>query len=284
MTNDLKLSVYGSSGFIGSNFCNLYQDQIIKIPRNEISPQTKDILYFISTIHNYNVLDNPHLDIETNLTVLIKVLEECKKKEIDTFNFISSWFVYGKCDDLPAKETSYCNPKGFYSITKRSAEQLLISYCETFGINYRILRLCNVIGDYDSKSSIKKNAIQYMIEELYKGNDINLYDNGENIRDFMYVSDVSRAIKLCIDKSPKNSITNIGSGHPHKIKELMIYSKEKLNSGGNFINVDPPEFHKIVQVKDMFLDNTKLKNLGFKEKSNIYESIDRIIENIRKNH
>ena len=106
-----KISVFGSTGFIGSEYCSLYEDEISRIERNNYISKSDEILYFISTIDNYNVFADPFLDIDTNLSVLIETLENCKDRENVVFNFISSWFVYGKTDDLPAKEESYCNPK-----------------------------------------------------------------------------------------------------------------------------------------------------------------------------
>ena len=97
-----KLSVYGATGFIGSTFCDLYPDEVIKIPREDRRPQSKDIIYFISTTTNSHVFKDLHIDIDTNLTVLADVLEHCKDKDI-TFNFVSSAFVYGT-DVIDAKE------------------------------------------------------------------------------------------------------------------------------------------------------------------------------------
>ena len=88
----MSLSVYGGSGFVGRNFIRMHEG-CIQINREEREPQSKDILYFISTVDNYNVFDDLTLDVETNLKVLCKVLEHCKDKDI-TFNFISSWFVH----------------------------------------------------------------------------------------------------------------------------------------------------------------------------------------------
>jgi len=280
----MKLSVYGGTGFIGSIYCNFFPEEVARIPRDQKIPETNNILYLISTIHNYNVFDDPLLDIEVNLNLLINVLEECKSKydKNFVFNFVSSWFVYGKTDDLPANENSECNPKGFYSITKRAAEQLLISYCETFGIKYRIMRLCNVYGTIDKKASKKRNALQFLTTEVVKNRDINLYDAGENIRDFMHVEDVCKAINLVINKGTKDDIINIGSGIPSKFIEIMNYVKEKTNSMSNFNSVKPPEFHKVVQVEDMFLDVTKLNNLGFKPKYTIRDGIDLLIKNIQE--
>ena len=126
------ISVYGSSGFVGSRFCNLYPDFVLKQGREERKPRSKDILYLISTVDNYNIHSNITLDVETNLKVLCEVLDHCRDNEI-TFNFVSSWFVYGE-SDLPAKEDYHCNPTGFYSITKKAAEDLLISFCKTYDI------------------------------------------------------------------------------------------------------------------------------------------------------
>jgi nucleoside-diphosphate-sugar epimerase len=271
-----KLSVFGSTGFIGSKFCEMYPDNVIKIDRNDYIPKTKDILYFISTTDNYNVFSNPTIDIETNLIVLIKVLQNCK--EGDTINFVSSWFVYGDAP-LPAEESSFCDPKGFYSITKRTAEQLLISYCGTMKINYRILRLGNVIGATDKGVSKKKNALQYLIGEIQSNHDISLYHGGNFIRDYSDVEDICFGINLCLNSNKIDEIINIASGNAYKFLDLMNYCKNKTNSTSKFITVEPTDFHKQIQVKDMYLNIDKLKSLGFVPKYSIYESLDKIISN-----
>ncbi len=271
------ISVFGSTGFIGTRFCQLYPNETYKMNRDVYNPKSSNVLYLISTIHNYNVFDDPHLDINTNLNVLINVLENCKNKDV-VFNFVSSWFVYGKTDTLPATEESYCNPKGFYSITKRTAEQLIVSYCKTFNIKYRIFRLANVYGESDQSVSKQKNALQYLINEIINNRDINLYDGGKHIRDFIYIDDVCNAIKICTEKADVNSIINIGNGRPYQFLDLMSYVKEKVDSKTDFIHVKPTDFHNIVQVKNMYLDVSKLRNLGFKPKYSIEQGLDKIIE------
>jgi nucleoside-diphosphate-sugar epimerase len=270
-----KIDVFGSTGFIGSRFCELYSDEVVRVSRECNIPDNKDILYLISTTDNYNVYENLHKDINTNLNKLMDVLENCKYTGL-TFNYISSWFVYGE-GNVPAREDQPCNPKGFYSITKLAAEQLLISFCQTFGINYRILRLCNVYGPGDNGRSKKKNALQYLIDEMKSGRDINLYQGGNFIRDYMHVDDVCRAIKLCITNGPVNEIINIGSGTTYIFKNLIDFVSSEIGYKGDVKNIDPTDFHKIVQVKNFYLDNTKLKNLGFQEKVNIKEGLRQLL-------
>lgn len=274
---DKTLSIFGSSGFIGSHFVSKYPSY--EIARDVNSPiEDTDILYLISTTHNYHVFDNPFLDIETNLIKLVSVLQEFKNKcPTRIFNFISSCFVYGDTE-YPAKETTVCNPKGFYSITKLAAERLLISYCETFNLNYRILRLCNVYGERATGVSKKRNALQFMVDQLINEETVELYDNGNNKRDFMHVEDVCDAINLCLTKSQQNDIINIGSGEPQEFRPLIEYAKNKIQSKSLIKDIDPPHFHKVVQVKDIYFDVSKLKKLGFNPKISIYEGIDRIIK------
>lgn len=273
-----KYSVFGSTGFIGSEYVTSYSDSSISIKREDRKTKSENIIYFISTTNNYHVFDDPYLDINTNLKLLIETLEECKNYQENnqkkvTFNFISSWFVYGDTK-LPANEKSNCQPKGFYSITKKCAEDLLISYCQTFDINYRIIRLCNVYGKSDKGYSKKKNALQYMIDRIKSNQEIELYYNGDFYRDYMHVSDVCRAINLIAKSGDLNTIYNVGSGKKIKMKYIIDLCVNYCNSQSIIKPIDSPPFHKIVQVKDMVLDVSKIEKLGFKQKIYIEEGIE----------
>lgn len=271
----MKIDLFGGTGFVGSNFKKLYDSETHIHARNDDCPTEQNVLYMISTTHNYHVFDDIHKDVDTNITKLLKVLANCKDKNI-TFNFISSWFVYGDCE-LPAAESDCCKPKGFYSITKKCAEDLIISYCQTFKINYRILRLCNVYGKTDDGVSKQKNALQYLIGELKSNNEIKLYYDGDFIRDYMHVDDVCRAIYLCINKSEVNQIINIGSGKPHKFRDLIEFVIKETHSTSKLTPIDAVDFHKIVQVKDMYLNADKLYKLGFEPTIDIYTGLKQLL-------
>lgn len=268
------ISVYGASGFVGSRFCNLYPNFVVKQDREERKPRTKNILYLISTVDNYNVHTDITLDVETNLKVLCEVLDFCRDSDI-VFNFISSWFVYGETE-LPAKEECICKPTGFYSITKKAAEDLLISFCKTYEVKYRIIRLCNVLGKSDNRASLKKNALVHMINLLKQNEDVYLYDGGTPVRDVMHIDDVCRAIKLICDNGSINEIYNVGSGQPTSIGDIIGKAKEYLGSESIVKFKEAPKFHQIVQAKDFWSDTTKLQTLGFTQSI----STDKIIKQL----
>ena len=257
----MEFSVYGSTGFVGKNFIELFPGNKI-IPREVRKPKSNNILYFISTTDNFNIMSDTSIDVNTNLSVLCEVLNYCRSEDI-IFNFISSWFVYGNLDKLPAKEKSNCNPRGFYSITKKCAEDLLISFSETFNCKYRIIRLCNVLGIGDENISKKKNALTWMINKLKKNELIELYENGKTLRDIMHVKDVCKAVNLIRTKGKTNEIYNVGSGKPISIGQFINLARYKLQSKSEIQYVKTPITQSKVVNQDFWMDISKLKSLGF---------------------
>ena len=277
----MKIQVFGGSGFVGSEFTKQNPGCIVNA-RDDYSVKEKNILYMISTVTNYHVKTNPYIDIDTNLTTLMKVLEQIKNNMLQAedgyvLNFISSWFVYGETE-MPAHEESNCYPNGFYSITKRCAEQLLISYCETFGIKYRILRLANVAGYGDKKASPQKNALQHMINELKAGRDVNVYDGGNLYRDYIHVNDAARAIKLIMEKGEVNTTYNVGNGQPLLFKDMIEYAKELIGGQGKLVPIEIPQFHRTVQVRSMWMLSDKLKSLGYTPNYNMKAIIEDMVK------
>jgi nucleoside-diphosphate-sugar epimerase len=270
-----KISVFGGTGFIGKTFNQLYSDQVILIPRESRESCTNNILYFISTTTNQNVFKDLHIDIDTNLNLLMEVLLKCKGKDV-TFNFVSSCFVYGN-NVLNAKESDCCNPTGFYSITKRCAEQLLISFCNTFNIKYRIFRIGNVYG-LDPTVSSGKNVLGYMITLLKRNEDIKLYDGGNYLKDYIFVEDVCKYIKLLIDNGNTNEIYNIASGKSQIFKDVILKAREIVNSSSKLIDVETPVDQKYLQIKNMTLNIDKLKEYGYSEIVDLDKGLIRMCE------
>ena len=239
------------------------------------------MVYFISTTHNYHVFDDPTLDVRTNLLVLTETLDSWKRNNPEgVFNFISSWFVYGEQYGFdragPVSEENKCNPKGFYSITKRCAEQLIESFCETHKLNYRILRLCNIIGPGDKGVSKQKNALQYLINEMRQNRPIEIYGNGEFTRTYMDKRDAARAIRLVVEKGNLNEIYNIGVEPSQRFIDLIRLAHELLGSQSEIRFIKPKKFHQQIQVENFNMNCSKLRDLGFYPEYSIIGTITRL--------
>lgn len=265
------------AGFIGSVYAEMYPDTIV-VPRGSVVAYSPNLLYMRGTVTNYNVKDGmPYRDIESNLLHFMEVLVATHEKWKDfTFNLTSTWFVYSP-REIPAKETSYCEPNGFYSITALCREQLLRSYCETFGLKYRILRLANVIGIGDKKISRKKNALQHIVKELAQGNDVDYLYKGGAIRDYIDVRDCAEAIHLVLEKGNLNEIYNIGNGQGWNVNELVDVAHRESDFKSKIYEIPVPDFHKVVQMPKMYLDNKKIKELGYVQRHDIKQTIRELV-------
>ncbi len=282
---DSELTILGGKGFVGGTYVSLFYDQAIGNiksvnARSDYHVYSKDVLYFISTIHNFHVFTDPYIDIDTNLNTLIQVLENWRNRQDSkdgVFNFISSWLVYGNQENPKGvREDAPCNPSGFYSITKRTAEQLLISYCTTYGLKWRILRLSNVVGKTDRKVSSQKNGLQFLLGKLAAGDPVEIYGDGNFYRDFTHVEDVAAAIELVLARGSTNEIYNIGNGRTWSFKEILMYAARKLGSSSKITCVEPKEFQRQVVVQTFYMDNTKLRALGYTPRytgAALYDSI-----------
>jgi len=276
---DSALTILGGRGFVLGEYVKQFYDPSIGNiasvnDRPDYKVHSPSVLYGISTIHNFHVVQgNPYIDIDTNLSTLIHVLENWRlwcleNKQSGVFNFCSSWFVYDSGESV--KEAHPCNPEGFYSITKRAAEQLLVSYCDTYGLRYRILRLGNVIGATDSKVSKHKNVLQYLIQKLIRNENITLSGKGNFYRDYIHVEDCARAIEIVLAKGAVNTIYNVGNGKSWSFRNILEYAKRRLGSASEIeLSLQP--------IKSLYMNTKKIRDLGYRPSYIGVEMYDSII-------
>ncbi len=255
-------------GFIGSHYARMFP--CIVNERKDLRPQCQQVFYTISTTDNYNIQVNPYIDIETNLITLVHALEKCRGQDI-VFNFASSWFVYGNAPGTYT-EDSCCDPQGFYSITKRTAEQLLISYCESYGLKYRIMRFANVVGPGDRHVSVKKNILTYLIRRLKNNEPIELINGGNFYRDYIHVEDLCRAVNLIISKGDLNSVYNVGNGTPTRLRDAVEYVVEQTGSTSTITD----RGSNVLGINHMNVD--RLLALGYRPQWTLEQTLDDLIQ------
>jgi nucleoside-diphosphate-sugar epimerase len=272
----MAITILGGRGFVLGEYVKQYYHHAVGNiasinEREDYNVYSEDVLYGISTLHNFHVFSDPYLDINTNLTTLVKVLENWKRCQDRTgikgcFNFLSSWSVYGSGHEPPVPETADCRPTGFYISTKFCAENLLKSFCIAHGLKYRILRMANILGP-DPKVSKQKNQLQYNFNLLAQNKDVELFGDGLFFRDFLHVEDAARAIELVMVRGNENEIYNIGNGNlKNRIMfygTILQYAANLLHSKGTIIYKPPTEFQSKVPVASFYMDVSKLHALGF---------------------
>ena len=273
-----KVSLLGGSGFIGNALLNKYPKLFYKEARDCEFPKYDKILLAYGTNSNYNIFsDTPTIDFDTNVNKLIRILHNCKDRPIE-ITLLSSWFKFGGGKpDGPYKETDLSSCLGYYSISKWCQTQVLITFCTFFDKKYKIINLSNIYGPGDNKASSQKNALQFMVGKLKKGEDVELYNSGHVLRDFLHIDDCVRGIKLIMDKGENANTYNLGYGKSIEIGYAIDLAKERLKSKSKIKSISPPKFHKVVQVLDFEMNTDKVNKLGFRPKISFEEGLNTIL-------
>lgn len=176
----MKILVTGGNGFIGQNIAERYLSKDCDV---EIYTKGKDIVdidrevrgcdfifHCASTVHNYHMLDEYYLDIDTNCYGTLALLEACKRHNKSAkIIYTSTFFVYGNQTDLPVTEDTLPNPQALYPATKLASENFLKIYSNMWDIDIVIARLTNVYGLGEQTENNKKAAFNRMAYDISQG-------------------------------------------------------------------------------------------------------------------
>lgn len=171
--------------------------------------------------------------IKVNVEGTANIMETARYLNIPHVIFASTSAVYENTTAEEFKENMEINPRLWYSLSKKMAEEVCQSYSKNYGMNISILRLFNVFGPKQDIHRKNPPLINYLVREFKKGTSPLLHSNGEQLRDYVYVNDVLNMIDLCLLIRP-NEIFNVCSGELLSVKQIVKFVKEALNS-----NVEP---------------------------------------------
>ena len=218
--------------------------------------QIEQIYHLAAIVSVQESILNPLLSNEVNVKGTLNILESAKLNIVKRVIFSSSAAVYGDEPTQPKNENSIIKPISPYGYEKLIGEQYMKLYSELYGLETVILRYFNVYGERQSATSDYSGVIS-IFEKKFKNDEIpNIYGDGEQYRDFVYVKDIAKAnIKamntlnvsgevFCVGTSKKVSINNLVSVLNYK------YSK---NIKANYLE------SRNGDIKESICDNKKIK-------------------------
>lgn len=170
------------------------------------------VVNFAAESHVDRSINNPGIFLETNILGTDVLMDACLKYGIKRYHQVSTDEVYGDLPldrpDLLFTETTPLHPSSPYSSSKAAADLLVLSYFRTYGLPVTISRCSNNYGPYQYPEKL----IPLMIVNALNNQQLPVYGNGQNVRDWLYVEDHCRAIDLVIHKGREGEVYNIG-GH-----------------------------------------------------------------------
>ena len=189
--------------------------------------QNADAVVHLAAVVSVNrSLEDPYLVHKTNVEGTLNVLESCLRHSVEKMIFISSAAVYGNHRGTPLSEETRSDPSNLYGATKAAGEAYVNAFHETDGLETVILRMMNVYGPGRSPGPYA-GVITQFAQAVSEGKPLLIFGDGEQTRDFVYISDVIDSILGALE-SPRaiGNTLNIGTGIASSVNQLArVFSK-----------------------------------------------------------
>jgi len=304
----MKILVTGGAGFIGSNVVDAYIEKGYEVVVvDDLSSGEKENLNKKAKFYRLDICDSaveevfkkesidivnhhaaqvdvrksiadPAFDARINIEGSLNILESCRKYKIQKIIFASSGgVIYGECGSLPPNEDSPVSPLSPYGVSKYAVECYLSTYAKIYSLKYTALRYGNVYGPRQDPHG-EAGVVAIFSGKMLNNEETNIFGDGEQLRDYVYVGDVVKANILCLE-SGDNEIFNIGTGTSTSVnrlfsemKELAHYSKEAMYK--------PPRAGELIRSS---LDAGKAaKKLGWKAEVSFKQGLKKTIDFFRE--
>jgi UDP-glucose 4-epimerase len=226
------------------------------------------VIHQASKINTNALHEDPEHDVRCSVGSTLILADLCVKYHIKQLIFASSVAVYGRPVELPASENSALEPIYSYGIAKLCAEQYLKYYQENYGLNYTVLRYCNVFGPRQSIYG-EVGVIAIFTEKILNGDPIIIFGDGNQVRDYIYISDVVDFTLYCI-KNTQSSIFNVGNGIPVTVNSLYEIFEKRNHSKCELVRM--PE--RYGEIGKFYSDISRSKATGWRSKISIEKGID----------
>ncbi|CAL1354858.1 unnamed protein product [Linum trigynum] len=240
------------------------------------------IMHFAAQTHVDNSFGNSFEFTKNNIYGTHVLLEACKlmKDQVKRFIHVSTDEVYGETDEdavVGNHEASQLLPTNPYSATKAGAEMLVMAYGRSYGLPVITTRGNNVYGP----NQFPEKLIPKFILLAMMGKPLPIHGDGSNVRSYLYCEDVAEAFEVVLHMGEVGHVYNIGTKKERRVIDVA-------SDICKLFGLNPEEQIKFVENRPFndqryYLDDQKLKNLGWCERTNWEEGLRKTMEWYRAN-
>ena len=194
------------------------------------------------------------------------------EEDMLTGNFDVTYKGFSNLKLVGTDEESKIHPSSVYGITKQNQEQMIMTVCPTLGIAPVAFRYQNVYGPGQSLSNPYTGILSIFSNQIRNGNNIQIFEDGKETRDFVFIDDVVNATILGIEKEEANNkIFNVGTGVS---TDVLSVANRLIQAYKIDVPVKVTGKFRLGDIRHNFADITKIKNiLGFEPRVYFEEGI-----------
>ena len=223
-------------------------------------------------------MDNPRGCIETNVIGTFNVLEAAADARVRKLVFASSAAIYGDDPAVPTSETTSPSSKSPYAMTKLDGEYLCEMFLREKRLKTATLRFFNVFGPGQDPASPYAAAIPTFLRRAMCGEDVTIFGDGEQTRDFVYVKDIVSSLLFVAENNDLTGAFNCGYGHQTTINEIARRILELTQSESRLIHLPA----RSGDVRHSCASTEKLRAFGWRPVTGLEEGLRDTIEALRR--
>lgn len=224
-------------------------------------------------------IDNPGSYIAANIVGFFNILEACRRYPVKHLVYASSSSVYGGNDKVPFQTTDQTDrPVSLYAATKKSDELMAYAYCKLYGIKATGLRFFTVYGPMGRPDM----AYFKFAKKIMEGQPIQIYNNGDMMRDFTYIDDIVTGVFHILCNPPEEDelgaasrIYNIGNHKPVRLMDFIAVLEKHLGREAvkEYLPMQPGDVYQTyADVSDL------MRDYDFKPDTSIEDGLKEFVE------
>jgi UDP-glucose 4-epimerase len=214
-------------------------------------------------VSHIDSMRDPHTDLEINCRGQLTILEACRLRSPETkVVFAGTRQIYGRPDRLPVDESHLVRPTDVNGINKAAGENYHLVYNNIFGIRACSLRLTNVYGPRQLIRHNRQGFIGWFVRLALEGREIQIYGDGSQVRDFVYVTDVADAfLRAGASDAVNGDVFNVGGREPTTHRDLVTMLIAAAGRGSMRF-VEWPDDSKRIDIGSFYTDSSKFERIA----------------------
>jgi UDP-glucose 4-epimerase len=236
-------------------------------------------------VSHIDSMQDPYTDLEINCRSQLSILEACRRyNPAVKVVFAGTRQVYGRPTSLPVTEKHLVTPTDVNGINKAAGENYHLVYNDVFGVRACSLRLTNVYGPRQLLKHNRQGFIAWFIRLALENREIQIYGDGRQVRDFVFVDDAADAfLRAGADEAANGKVLNVGGLEPIAHRDLVDLLVALAGSGRYRFVEWPPE-KKAIDIGDFYADSSLIEQtLGWKPVTSLRTGLTTTLDFYRRN-